>query len=138
MTKLNLFLAALAAAAAGSAQAADLTVTFETTEARGLVMAALYASEADYDLNKPASAQAAPAAGATAVVTFKGLAPGRYAIKSFQDLNGDGKLSSNPLGMPTEPFGFSNNAPVRMAAPSWAETVFEVGADGAAHTIKMQ
>ena len=41
-------------------------------------------------------------------------------------VNGDGKLGFNPLGMPNEPFGFSNNAPVRMSAPAWSETAFEV------------
>lgn len=137
--KLRTFLAALAlAGAALPAAAADLTVTFETHESGGLVMAALYSSEADYDQEKAAQAKGAPVAGSKAVVSFKGLAPGRYAIKSFHDVNGDGKMGMNPLGMPSEPFGFSNNAPVRMSAPAWSETVFEVGADGAAQTIKMQ
>ncbi|HEY8571735.1 DUF2141 domain-containing protein [Phenylobacterium sp.] len=133
--KLALLLASLAATPAA---AGDITLTFETAEPKGQVMVALYASEADYDGNKPRVAQMASAAAAPVKVSFNGLPPGRYAVKSFHDLNGDGKMNANAFGMPIEPLGFSNNAPVRMAAPSWGETVFEVGADGAAQTIKLQ
>jgi uncharacterized protein (DUF2141 family) len=138
-TKLPTLLIALGlAAAASQAVAADLTVTFEGAEPRGQVMVALYDTEAAYDLSRAAFAQQAPATASKVTVTFKDLAPGRYAVKSFQDLNGDGKMSSNPLGMPTEPFGFSNNAPVRMGPPTWAEVAFEVGPTDAAQTIKLQ
>lgn len=36
------------------------------------------------------------------------LPAGEYAISMFQDLNGNAKLDSNLLGIPREPFGFSN------------------------------
>jgi uncharacterized protein (DUF2141 family) len=139
-TKLRLFLATLGLAAAGtSAAAADLAVTFDIEEPRGQLMVALYATEADYDLNRPQVAEVASAsAKGPLTVTFKNLAPGRYAVKSFHDVNGDGKMSQNPFGRPTEPFGFSNNAPVRMGAPSWAEAAFEVGPDGAQQRISFQ
>ena len=35
---------------------------------------------------------------------------GEYAIKLFHDENIDGELNSNFLGIPTEDYGFSNNA----------------------------
>ena len=67
--------------------------------------------------------------------TFTGLVPGRYAIKAFHDVNGDGKMGSNPFGMPTEPFAFSNNAHGVMGPAKWDAAAFEVKAGDNSHTI---
>jgi len=37
------------------------------------------------------------------------LPAGSYAIKLFQDENGNGQIDINSMGIPTEPYGFSNN-----------------------------
>ena len=42
-------------------------------------------------------------------VVLTNLDPGQYAIILFHDENGNGKLDSNALGVPTEPYGLSNN-----------------------------
>ncbi|MCH9029352.1 MAG: DUF2141 domain-containing protein [Bacteroidetes bacterium] len=42
--------------------------------------------------------------------TFEELPFGEYGIKLFHDENMDGELDSNFLGIPTEDYGFSNNA----------------------------
>lgn len=34
---------------------------------------------------------------------------GYYAVKLFQDENDNGLIDKNPIGIPTEPYGFSNN-----------------------------
>ncbi len=36
------------------------------------------------------------------------LSAAGYVISMYQDINGNGKLDSNFLGIPREPFGFSN------------------------------
>ena len=36
--------------------------------------------------------------------------PKKFAIAAFHDENGDGTLNRNPLGIPTERYGFSRNA----------------------------
>ncbi len=46
---------------------------------------------------------------------------GRYSIKAFHDENNNSKLDTNFLGMPTERYGFSNNARGRFGPPSFAE-----------------
>ena len=38
------------------------------------------------------------------------LPPGRYAVRAFVDLNGNGELDTGVLGKPTEPFAFSRSA----------------------------
>lgn len=57
-------------------------------------------------------------AGAQTVV-FADLKPGPYAIIAFHDVNDNGKLDENWLGVPTEGYGFSNNAEGFMSAPSF-------------------
>ena len=47
-----------------------------------------------------------PATGPV-TIAFDGLTPGRYAVRVYQDLNGNGKMDFSGQ-MPTEPFGFSN------------------------------
>jgi uncharacterized protein (DUF2141 family) len=42
--------------------------------------------------------------------TIAELPYGEYAIKLYHDENMDGELNSNFLGIPTEDYGFSNNA----------------------------
>ena len=34
---------------------------------------------------------------------------GHYAVKLFQDENDNGMIDKNPMGIPVEPYGFSNN-----------------------------
>jgi uncharacterized protein (DUF2141 family) len=53
------------------------------------------------------------------------LPPGRYAVMVMHDENGNGKLDSNVIGIPTEGYGFSNNPRV-MRRPTFDETGFEL------------
>lgn len=77
--------------------------------------------------------------GASAVTTtLAAPAPGRYGIKVFHDADGDGKMGTNMIGFPTEPFGFSNDAPVSFGPPDFAAAAFEVGSSGAAHTVTLK
>jgi uncharacterized protein (DUF2141 family) len=59
-------------------------------------------------------------------VGFMQLSPGRYAVIVFHDENDNGILDEDVLGMPTEGYGFSNNAMGFFSAPSF---------DGAAVTV---
>jgi uncharacterized protein (DUF2141 family) len=127
-------------AADGPATAA-LTVHFIGLKtSQGAVMLAVYNSEAAYENSATGSEAATRTAkleiqDGAAVTTLADLPPGQYAIKAFHDLNGDAKLNTNLFGIPTEPVGFSNDAPVHMHAPSWKETVFVVHAGDNAISI---
>lgn len=57
-------------------------------------------------------------------VTFEGLAPGRYAVRVFQDLNDNQKMDYSGQ-MPAEPFGFSNVA-MLMGPPDFDQSSFEL------------
>lgn len=63
------------------------------------------------------------------------LAPGEWAVALSQDLNNNDKLDKNFLGIPTEPFAFSNNVKPRLAAPRFEECKFTVAGPGQVVTI---
>jgi uncharacterized protein (DUF2141 family) len=121
--------AAVAMARPSAAQ--DLAVTFEGIKTpTGAIMVALFDSEATFDSanGQPLRSVAVPATSAQVQTVFKDLPAGRYGIKSFHDVDGDGKMATNPFGMPTEPFAFSNKATIMMGPPKWAEAAFSVDA----------
>ncbi|CAN7590091.1 DUF2141 domain-containing protein [Variovorax sp. LjRoot84] len=112
------------------ALAADLTLSVvdgPATEATLYV--ALFDSAEGYTGNKALAAQTVPLRAGAARLAFPGLAPGRYALRVFADENGNGKLDTNPMGMPTERYGFSNDAKGNRAAPGFDAAAFSVNAD---------
>ena len=52
---------------------------------------------------------------------FTNLQPGTYALIVFHDENDNGKLDANAWGVPTEGYGFSNNAEGFLGAPSFKD-----------------
>ncbi len=76
------------------------------------------------DNQKVASAYINIGQGA-AKVSFDYLKPGKYAVKLFHDENGNGKMDTNFLSIPTEGYGFSNNAlGILSMPPDFAEMLF--------------
>ncbi len=51
-------------------------------------------------------------------------APGSYAITLYHDEDANRKLTKNWLGLPTEGYGFSRNAPVTYRLPELEDAVF--------------
>lgn len=60
------------------------------------------------------------------VTTICSLEQGWYAISAFQDLDENGNINLNFIGVPTEPYGFSNNARPILSAPSFKQCQFYV------------
>ncbi len=59
-----------------------------------------------------------------AIVQINNVAYGEYAIALFYDANGNGKIDTNLFGIPTEPYGFSNNVFHATRATSFQEAKF--------------
>lgn len=70
-------------------------------------------------------------------VTFEGLKPGQYGVKIFHDVNENGKMDTNPFGLPTEPYAFSNNAKGRFGPAKWEQASFDVAPGETVQTISM-
>lgn len=118
--------------ASGFALATDLTVKVNDVRTpKGQLLMAVFDSAAAWDGKAEAVARRAIEATAGEVdFHFPGLAPGRYAVSVMHDENGNGKLDSNFIGMPTEGYGFSNDPRV-MRKATFDEAAFAVGADDA-------
>ncbi|MBN8280723.1 MAG: DUF2141 domain-containing protein [Gammaproteobacteria bacterium] len=60
-------------------------------------------------------------------VTVELLLPaGDYALSVFQDVNDNGKLERNFIGIPKEPAGLSNNLRPKFGPPKYKDAVFTV------------
>lgn len=114
--------AALVAVPALGAPQAGLTLKVETAASTGKVLISLFDSESSYSGGAPvAQAMIDIDAGQTEAV-FADLPAGDYAAKMFYDVDGDGRMDTNPFGMPTEPYAFSNNARGHMGPATWEQT----------------
>jgi len=58
------------------------------------------------------------------LVQLTDLDYGEYAIATFQDLHHKGDISTNLIGVPTDPFAFSNNYRPLIKAPSFNDCKF--------------
>jgi uncharacterized protein (DUF2141 family) len=108
----------------------------------GVVLVGLYDSARSFDraielagadgfLNDPdrvAGAALRVNAGLNGGVVFSNLEPGRYAIIVFHDENANGRLDKNFFGVPTEPYGFSNDAQGFLGPPSFDDASILLGA----------
>ncbi len=122
--------------AARAEEAASLTLSFNGIDTpTGAIMAGIYDSESAFAGGEPVQGVRIEISGTDATTTVTGLKPGRYAIKAYHDVNGDGRMNTNPFGMPTEPYAASNNALSNMGPPSWNDAVFEVTAGENAQSI---
>lgn len=65
-------------------------------------------------------------------------APGTYALAVYHDENGNRKFDKNWLGIPSEPYGISNNPGFRLGAPPFEEAAFKVNGDGATLSITLR
>ena len=123
--------------------ASELRITVEDIRSpHGTILIGLYDSletftraielaDKDGFLNDPnrfaAVALRANAAMKSAVV-LTNLDPGPYTIILFHDENGNGKLDKNALGVPTEPYGFSNNVQGFLGPPAFSKAVMQINA----------
>ena len=60
---------------------------------------------------------------------------GTYALAIYQDVNGNSKIDKNFVGIPTEPYAFSDNYIPRIKAPNFDDCKFEY--DAANNTVTM-
>ena len=132
---------ALVLGSAGAAHAAELQVTVRNLlPDQGQLLLALFQSEQGFpDAPQPSQPRQQVAVKSGVVITsFKDLAPGRYAVMVVQDLNGNGRVDANFVGMPTEPYGASNNRLPRLSAPRYEEALVDVGPERTAITIDVR
>jgi uncharacterized protein (DUF2141 family) len=75
---------------------------------------------------------------ATVQVQFGGIKSGSYAVAVLHDENADGKANRNPIGIPTEGFGFSRNPGLRAGPPKYGDAAFLAAGSQTAIQVQMR
>ncbi len=135
----TMILALAAIAAPGSALAGDLVLSLATRGAGGSIAVAVYRDADSFRRSAdPLRTVTVPRTGATTTVTIRDLPPGRYAVGTFHDTDGNGRLSTWPVGLPKEAYGFSRDARGRFGPPSFDAAAFDLPAAGGRQTITLR
>nr|WP_245804536.1 DUF2141 domain-containing protein [Erythrobacter tepidarius] len=141
MRRVALALAAIAALAAAPGQAGEVVITItDLRSAKGVVRACM-TTRADIFpkcVKDPAAHRAVVPAAERVVIRFTGVKPGDYAVALLHDENDNGKADRAMGMMPKEGYGFSRDAPVKMAPPRFKDAVFRQGEGATRLTIKMR
>ena len=123
-----------------SAQAfsADVTVTLTgIKQLKGKLYLVVYDSQATLQRHKDSVEKRIIQVNETShKLIFSDLEQGEYGILVFQDLDGDQMLNKNLFGVPSEPYGFSNN-PQLMGPPKFSEIKFTVNDSNIQITINL-
>jgi uncharacterized protein (DUF2141 family) len=69
---------------------------------------------------------------------IKDVPYGDYGIAVFHDENSNGKMDKNVLGIPLEPYGFSNNVRITFGPSKWEEAKFTVKGSTAEVSIRVK
>ena len=124
----RLISACLLAAALGvytQAAADTLTIVIEDIrDASGTVQVQVLAGKAQFEGDGTVAQFLEQAVEGTLTITAEDLPPGEYAIRIMHDVNGNDELDANFVGMPTEPYAFSNNAKGMFGPATWEDARF--------------
>jgi uncharacterized protein (DUF2141 family) len=119
-----------------SAIAHELTINVENVKStKGFLYVALHNSETTW-MKQGIQGQKLPMTEKTVKVIFKDLPAGDYAVTMYQDENDNGSIDKNAIGIPTEPYGFSNNGG-NFGPPGFNDSVVSV-AESKGITIYLQ
>ncbi len=131
MISRTLAAAGLAGLVAVQTPAADLTVEIRGIRSgAGSVFLAVHGprSKATFPSGDAvASAHRELAGAGTLRFVIRDLAPGRYALTAFHDENGNGDLDTGLFGIPTEGYGFGNDAKATFGPPDFDAAAVNVG-----------
>lgn len=129
--------AALIANFTSQSQAADLKVSIVGAKpASGYLLVSIFDRSETWMKTPVASQTLRVAADGSSQIAFS-LSSGTYAIALIHDANGNGKMDTNALGIPTEAFGFSNGARDRFGPPSFRKAAFQLTEPGGRLTISL-
>lgn len=92
---------------------------------QGSVLVAVYNSEETF-MKKRLASKKVKVSDKEVTLTFDDVSSGDYAITTFHDENDNNKLDTNFLGIPNEPYGFSNDARGSFGPPSFEKAKVKV------------
>jgi uncharacterized protein (DUF2141 family) len=122
-------LVALAASTSGGAAAAVVRIS-GLSEPLCHVGCSLFAGRTGFPLdNATARVLWLPADAKGVTCRYPDVSEGTYAFSIGHDLNGNKRVDTNFIGLPTEQWGVSNNSRPSLRAPRFDEAAFKVATD---------
>jgi uncharacterized protein (DUF2141 family) len=106
-----------------------LTLNFEiTTSDEGQMLFALYDSATNHMQNTLKTAKVKIENGKAQIIVSD-LKSGDYSFSYFHDVNSNGELDTNLVGIPKEPYGFSNGEKGRLGPPDFEDCKIKIEKD---------
>jgi uncharacterized protein (DUF2141 family) len=134
-------LIALAALLFSSAsQAGELKLELSAPGLQGKTLnVAIHSSAADFPMrDDKAIRRRIVATGDVTMLLLADIPSGEYAISVYADLNGNGKLDTNFIGIPNEPTGASRDASSHFGPPGFKDAAFILGEGTTSQTIHIK
>lgn len=94
-------------------------------EVKGTIRVALFNSESDF-LKQAVESKVVKVSANEASIVFDKLKPGEYAVSVIHDVNENQELDKGFMGIPQEPYGFSNDARGKFGPPSYEASKLNV------------
>lgn len=141
MRRAALATAVLAGLSAAPAAAGEVVITVTDLRSdKGVVRACMTKREDVFPkcIKDPGAYRTVVPAGKAVEIRFVDVKPGDYAVALLHDENANGKADRSMGMMPKEGYGFSRDAPVRMAPPRFRDAVFHTGEGSQRVNIKMR
>lgn len=93
----------------------------------GAIQIAIFNSGASFPDQKPFKAYTHSLKKSEIVeVVFENIPFGEYAVAVYHDKNENNELDTNFVGIPKEPYGFSNDHNPKLSAPDYASAKVEI------------
>jgi uncharacterized protein (DUF2141 family) len=131
---------ALLVTAGSASSAAEVVVRISgLNEPLGQVGCSLFAGAAGFPMDNTSARNVwVPAEARGVTCRFNDVPEGTYAVSIGHDLNGNKRVDTNFIGLPTEQWGVSNNARPTLRAPRFDEASFKVAADARDRVIDIK
>jgi uncharacterized protein (DUF2141 family) len=113
-------------------------VVLSKPDAGGYLMLAVCPSADSFANDKGCRTMRVPVKGAVERVVFADLPHGPHAVKVFHDVNANGTLDTNWMGIPREPYGFGNDAMGTMGPPTFQQASVRVGPGEQVARVRMK
>lgn len=111
----------------------EVMVSNINTQKGNIELAVFDNSEEFLQKNKSIKKYSKAVRGNSIKIKVKNLPEGHYAISLYHDVNGDKECNLNVIGIPKEPYGFSNNFKPLYRQPKFEDCQFFVSENQEIH-----
>ena len=118
--------------------AAQVTLEFPDLKTGGKVSIAVFSTAAGWSRREQPTWSETQAVDSGLLRLRIDLPPGEYAVMAYHYRNANGRLDTLPVGLPTEPYGFSNNSRGMFGPPPWRAAAFRLTAAGVRQVIRLR